>query len=1316
MPDDTTTNPNIIQNISLSLPPPENFSFQSVEWESWLRRFNRFRVASGLNDKPGNIQVDTLIYIMGPHAETIIENFKLNDSELSDYDGVTKRLTKYFLPKVKIIYERARFNQRFQQPGETAEAFITDLHKLSDKCNYGQMREEFVRDRIVVGISDSKLSKQLQMRDTLTLEEATNQAKASELVLNQQSTVRHDQPATTQLNQVAAVKPKNFHKQNKSKYRKTSSQNQKPQSKPESNLKQCFRCGNEFKNFKDHNCPALSVECKRCGKKGHFSKVCRSEKNIGNLFLGNLNGVNTSEPWVADITIKNKTFSKKINFLLDTGADVTCISEADYNKKMGHLLPEKAMTTGPAGESLQVVGKFSANLNFVQTSVKSDVYVIANLKRPLLGRPALEPLGIIRRIYSVQSGEATSGSWRQKYPGLFKGIGTMPGEYCISLKDDAIPYSVNVARRVPIPLLPKVKKQLEKMVEDGIIEKVTDPTDWCAPMVVVPKPSGDVRITTDFTKLNVAVRRPKYELPSVDDTLAKLGKAKIFTKLDANSGFYQCVLNKNSAHLTTFITPFGRYFYKRLPMGISSAPEIYSLKMATVLEGLDGVLNLMDDLCIFGSNQEEHDKRLHNVLQRLVEAGVTLNSDKCVFSSKSLPYLGYIVDEEGIRPDPNKVAAIRDYPCPTNVSDVRRFLGMVNQLAKFVPRISDITAPLRELIGKNVIFKWDSPQEEAFQNLKDTLISADVIAHYDYEDETRIAADSSNYGVGAVMLQLKGTQWKPIAYASRSLTKAETRYATIEKEALALTWSCERFSQYLIGKHFEILTDHNPLVSLFMHKRLDELPLRIQRFRIRMLRFSYTLRHVPGKEQCSADALSRAPINTTSIADLELNTVVEEYAVASVQSLPATEKRILQIIEKQKVDPILSQVRDCVLHGWPQHIPFDLKIYYSVRSDLTIVKDLLLKSSRIVIPFSMVGEMLNNIHDGHQGIVKCLERARSSIWWPGITSQIKNKISTCNICLQNSETRREPMISTEFPQRPWQIVGTDLFQLGGREYLILVDYYSRYIEMALLNSTSAQQVILHLKSMFARHGVPEVVRSDNGPQYSSLEFNKFSTEYNFDHITSSPLHPRSNGEAERAVKTLKLIMKKTLASNEDMYKGLLAYRATPISNGYSPAELLMGRKLRNPVPEVSQKRDPQLPNSKSLRMRENKYRQKMKQNRDKGSRRLKPLWKGQKVYAKSENKHYTVQDYHHTPRSYILQGADGEYKRRNRSHVVVQYSRSPVSNYSHPTSPVNTKPTVTPSSVHSGTTIKVNNSAAANMDVRRSNRSTKGVLPQRYRD
>lgn len=1293
---------------SLSIPTPEPFSFNIADWENWIRRFERFRVVSGLIKQEENLQVETLLYLMGPQADVIVDSLKLSTDDLKSYSTVKDKLNSHFLPKTNVIFERARFNQRVQQLGEPAEQFINDLHKLAETCKFKTLKDELIRDRIVVGIRDAKLSENLQLCEDLTLSKAIEKVKASELIASQQKTVRGAGES-----QVAKVhNEQRFKRGGHSDFKK-------------GNSNPCYKCGHQ--SHTGDSCPAKNATCKKCGKVGHFARVCKSKdpksgngksdskgkpsdsnksKRVSSLFIGSI--CEAGDPWVAKVTL-GSNFS--FDFMLDCGSDITCIPESLYHRDMGRLRECSSKTTGPAGDQLAVVGRFCTSLGFEGTKVSTDVYVIKGLTRPLLGRPVLEPLGVVRRIYNLSRGDK-SGVWREKFPELFEGLGTMPGEYSISLREGALPFSVGVPRRVPLPLLPEVKLELERMEKEGVVKKVVEPTDWCAPMVVVPKSSGRVRITTDFTALNKAVRRPKYELPSVDDTLAKLNGAKFFTKLDANSGFFQCILDKESAPLTTFITPYGRYQYLRLPMGITSAPEIYSQKMASILDGLEGVSNLMDDICVSGKSEEEHDQRLHAVLSRLRDVGVTLNPDKCEFSVQSMTYLGHLVSEHGISPDPEKTDAIVKFPAPTNVTEVRRFLGMVNQLAKFIPNISEITAPIRLLLGKSTAWCWESQQEKSFQDLKRILLSAEVLCHYDRDHPTRVATDASQHGLGGVLLQEKQGIWRPVAYASRSLTPAESRYAAVEKEALAVTWGCERFAQYLVGKYFEIQTDHRPLVSLLGKKRLDELPVRIQRFRIRLFRFSYDVTYVPGRNQASADALSRAPVDCPlSIADIELASAVEEFAVNSVVSLPASEKRFIEIREGQKVDPIISKVRDFCLSGWPKDVPQEFRSYYSVSAELSIVDDLLLKGSRLVVPASLRKDVMQRIHEGHQGMVKCLDRVRMSVWWPNVNSEVKDFIARCNTCCLEKVNKSEPMMATSFPDRPWQVVGTDLFKFKGSDYLVMVDYYSRYIELALLTSTSSSQVILHMKSVFARHGIPEIVRSDGGPQYTSYEFGKFSQLYGFEHITSSPYYAQSNGEAERAVKTLKGLLVKASAADQDLYLSLLAYRSTPLANGYSPSQLLMGRNLRSTLPQISKLLEPSLPNGKVLREREGVYRDKMKRNYDKRHRvkDLEKLEPGEQVYLKNEKKHYTVIRQHNSPRSYLLRGPDGDVKRRNRKQIVqvseAATSQDPVPAKEAQEQPVVQKPQETV--IHQSVKTEI---------PRRSARRNKGTLPARYRD
>ena len=839
-----------------------------------------------------------------------------------------------------------------------------------------------------------------------------------------------------------------------------------------------------------------------------------------------------------------------------------------------------------------------------------------------------------------------------EFPSLFKGLGKLDGEYKIELHEGAQPFSLCTPRRVAIPLRNAVRQELDRMERNGVIAKVTQPTEWCSAMVVVPKSNNRVRICVDLTRLNRCVKRERHPLPGVDQTLAQLAGAKLFTKLDANSGFWQIPLSPDSALLTTFITPFGRYHFRRLPFGISSAPEHFQRRMHDALSGLTGTICLMDDILVYGTTRQEHDDRLRQVLQRLSSLGMTLNKDKCTFAQPSVSFLGHIVDCEGIRPDPAKVLAIRKFATPACVGDIRRFLGMVNQLAKFSPNLAEKTKPMRELLAKQNAWVWGESQKSSFEQVKEALMASPVLALYDPNLETVLSADASSHGLGAVLLQRqkKSGELQPVAYISRAMTKCEERYAQIEKEALAFTWACERLSDYLMGLQFHIQTDHKPLVPLFSSKNLDELPLRVQRFRLRMMRFLYTISHVPGKELAIADALSRAPAAVTSATSNALESETAAYVDFIVKNLPASEQRLKEIKECQEADPVCQQIVELCLSGWPakQSLPTELKPYHTVSAELAVENGLLLRGSRIVIPPPLRRELLNRIHSGHQGITKCRELARQSVWWPGLSKQLENLIQKCEKCLKVQHQRPQPLSPSPLPTLPWQKLATDLFEWKQSVYLLVVDYFSRYIEIARLRQPTTAEVVVHMKSIFARHGIPEILISDNGPQYSSREFSEFAKAYEFRHVTSSPYHPQGNGEAERAVGTVKSLLKK----EDNPYQALLAYRNTPLQVGYSPAQLLMGRVLRSMVPTTRAQRKPQIPDLASVQARDKRIKKKQKKDFDSRhrARELSPLEPGDRVWVSERGSEAEVRE-EVSPRSYVIE-AEGGTLRRNRQNLT----------------------------------------------------------------
>ena len=389
-------------------------------------------------------------------------------------------------------------------------------------------------------------------------------------------------------------------------------------------------------------CPARDVQCNKCKHKGHFAAHCRSksvakvadsqvhEEEFDDIAYLSTLGTQDANVWTCTIQVNNQD----VSFKVDTGAEVTVISK-DVSKALGldALQPPTKNLYGPDQSPFEVVGETTVRLAYTDKQCIQAIFVLQKVKHNLLGLPAIRALHVLSHVEHVSQPITGQTPIPDQFPSLFTGLGTFKGDnYVIQLKPDAKPFALHTPHNVPIPLRTKVQAELSCMQSLGVISPVEEPTEWCAGMVVVPKPSSALRICVDYRQLNESVLREVHPLPKVDVTLAQLAGATIFSKLDANCGFWQIPLSEESHNLTTFITPFGRYAFNKLPFGISSAPDHFQRRINQILAGQEGALCHMDDVLIFGHTQQEHDSRVNAVLTKIQAAGLTLNTDKCEFN------------------------------------------------------------------------------------------------------------------------------------------------------------------------------------------------------------------------------------------------------------------------------------------------------------------------------------------------------------------------------------------------------------------------------------------------------------------------------------------------------------------------------------------------------------------------------------------------------------------------------------------------------------------------------------------------------------
>ena len=691
----------------------------------------------------------------------------------------------------------------------------------------------------------------------------------------------------------------------------------------------------------------------------------------------------------------------------------------------------------------------------------------------------------------------------EKYGDLFDGtLGTWTGsEIALELNEGAKPYH---AKPYPIPKVHEatLKMEVDRLCKIGVLKKVNR-SQWAAPTFIIPKKDGTVRFISDFRELNKRIRRKPYPIPHIQDMLLNLEGFQYATSLDLNMGYYHIELNPASKEMCTIVLPFGKYEYQRLPMGLCNSPDIFQEKMSELMEGLDFVRTYIDDLlCLTKGSFEDHLEKLERVLSRLQQAGLKVNANKSFFARTELEYLGYWITREGIQPLPKKVEAIMKIDAPKTRKELRSFIGIVNYYRDMWVKRSHVLAPLAELTSKTKKFVWGPKQQAAFETAKKIIAREVILAYPDFNAPFQIHTDASHYQLGAVISQ----NGKPIAFYSRKLNSAQTRYTTTERELLSIVETLKEYRNILLGQTIEVFTDHKNLV--YKHFNTE----RVMRWRLLIEEFGPKLTYIKGDNNIVADALSRMRLTEKDFSP-------EAFAGDADDDLPAYPLTFSKILEEQDKDNDLqAKVVDSDA--------YQRKTFH--HSDKSY--DLITKGDKIVLPTSLqkVAAEWYHLHLLHPGETRMELTLGQHYCWTGMRKTVQQVCRACRTCKSAKHgAKKYGLLPPKNPEViPWKTLCIDLigpykFGQGKKEVVLhcltMIDPATGWFEIVEVPNKQADEIINLLEiTWLTRYPWPTEVVMDRGKEFAREVRDTLIGEYGVIRKLITTRNPQANAMVERA--------------------------------------------------------------------------------------------------------------------------------------------------------------------------------------------------------
>lgn len=1166
------------------------FDKSKSKFSRWVARLEGAFGIFGISEEAKKLAL--LLHYMGQETyDVLCDKMSPAEPTSKSYAQIVCLLDQHFDPQPLEIVENYRFHLRKQQDGESIDEFLTALRRLSMNCKFGTYLDTAIRNQLVFGLRSQKIQDRLLETKDLTLEKAKERAIAMEMsakggaeihstrtVSHIHSLRDHQQPNRTQV-----TKDNNSIK----KSRKIV----------------CYRCGSE--THLANACRFKTAVCNFCKKTGHLAKMCLSAKNCSssnkNMKYNNkkkgahyveerevdelCNIVDTSNIFISNkksncnrskIWIKLKVQDVFLNFEIDTGSPVSLISKADKAMYFRKLPLNESDTTLVSYCNNEIIVHGYINVEIEQNSNKKQLklYVVDSDRHPLLGREWLHEVQLdwntifrTNIVQNISQNKNVIDLLVQKYPKVFeKSVGKITDiQAKLTLKPNFKPVFFK-ARPVPFSIRKAVENEIADLVDKGIFTKV-DHSAWATPIVPVSKAGNRVRLCGDYkVTVNPNLLIDEHPLPTIEELFASMAGGKKFSKIDLTQAYLQLEVRPEDREILTLSTHKGLFQPNRLMYGIASAPAIWQRQIEQILIDIEGTTVFLDDIKITGPDDRVHLHRLEEVLKRLEKYNMRVNFDKCEFFAKEIFYCGYVIDERGIHKMKNKIDAIQEMKRPSNKDEIRAFTGLVNYYGRFFEHLSTTLYPINNLLKNDIPFLWDKKCEDAFKKVKSEMQSDKFLVHYDPRLPLLLATDASPYGVGAVLSHLyeNGTE-RPIQYASQTLNATQQRYSQIDKEAYAIIFGIRKFYQYIYGRKFTLVTDNKPVLQIFSPKK--GLPtmsaMRMQHYAIFLQSFDYDIKYKNSKDHGNADGMSRLPIVDCSSKIEEID-IVE---INMIENLPLTVKELSKATLADENVKVLLQ-------GLKNGRPVDSSFRFGInQSEFSLQQDCLMRGVRVYIPKGLRTRVLEELHSTHFGISRMKSLARGYCWWENIDKDIEHISKNCTDCQSvQPNPARERFHSWETPTEPFQRIHGDFAgpMMGGIYLLILVDAFSKWIDVRILNKITADATIMHCRDFFSTFGIPSVFVSDHGTQFTSWEFKNFLKMNGVVHKMGAPYHPSTNGQAERYVKTIKHKLNALKCGKQNLSAELcnilLIYRKTiHPATGKSPSMIVFNRQIRSRI-------------------------------------------------------------------------------------------------------------------------------------------------------